>query len=152
MPGKRVSVWKGRDIFHLRFKVTLQTFGFGLFSPWSCHYWRTVSPKNSPSFFLVFNHFIQSIPNSFQTACVTLSNTRLLQDVKTLKVNTLWISRALVDSFNCLPTWLLYVLLAGFFSHPCIHVSDHLSFNHPSAIYLFPNSLHLTFTKIADSF
>lgn len=130
----------GRNIFHLRFKVTLQTFGIGLFSPWSCHYWLTVSPKNSPSFSWFSTTSSNPIQNSFQTVCVTLSNTRLLQDVESLKVNISWIKWALRDSFTCLPAWLLYILLVRFSSHSCV---DQLHSTVHQQSLTTPLSLHL---------
>ena len=63
MPGKGVRVWKEIYIFFfMNFKVTLQTFDFGLLSPWSCHYWLTISPQNSPS----ICWFSTTSSNSFQ--------------------------------------------------------------------------------------
>ena len=70
-----------RCIFHLRFKVTLQTLGFGLFLPLLTH----SIPKEFPFIFLVFNHSILFFPSTFLTVCVTLSNIKLLQDVEILK-------------------------------------------------------------------
>lgn len=104
-------------------------------------------PKEFPFIFLVFNRFIQYIPNSFQTVSVTLSNTRLVQDVELLKGNISRMRWDVVDYFTRLTTWLLYFFYWS--ASPAIrafmHLTIVLSFNHPSAIshYHCPDSLHL---------
>lgn len=113
---------EGMDFYLLRLKVTLQTLGFGLLSPWSCHHWLTLLHKNSPSIFLVFNHSIQCIPSSFQTVFVTLSNAQLLQDARSLKVNIS--CRAVLCSLYSLAypqTWFLNFLFARFSGYSYIH-------------------------------
>lgn len=54
MPGKLVSLWKGRNTFHLRFKVTLQTFGFGFFSHYGLAITDSQYPWRIPLHFLGF--------------------------------------------------------------------------------------------------
>lgn len=66
--------------------------------------------KEFPFIFSVCNHFIQSIPNSFQAVCVTLSNARLLQDVEILKANTLAMKMMSFVAFIYLPTHMALVI------------------------------------------
>lgn len=60
-------------------------------------------PERIPLHFLVFNHPSQSNPNSFQTVCVTRSNTRLLQDVEIIKASKLTVDKMSFVALMYLP-------------------------------------------------
>lgn len=92
----------GKSSFHLRFKVTLQTFGFVLFLPVVLPLLTHTIPKEFPFIFLVFNRFIRSIPSCLSDIEQYTITSRCSEPKSQYILKTLCL--CLFNSFTCIRT------------------------------------------------